>query len=308
MKEKLIDYFALVDVITRIEQAEKPDLEKISLFIETSENFYKHLDFNLEEGRINAYVLDEESGEWVVQQTTPELAVDMAKLAHRKFAQEQALKNMGAVYEFYKKRYQKFVQVYKPYYDYNYKLLNQVKKSLVFVRKGKKMEIETLEKDKIISDQETKIDFLAKENKKVNEALDGLQERLKKELFNMKHYTDWLRLLSDKSMFSKEKEIRIITYLLVRGESERSEMATKLRISPGEMSTTIADLRKKGVVTEKKFGRASLTSLSEGYIDNIAEKEPTKIESAIDAVAEFRRKKAIQGTEKLTELVPENKT
>jgi len=91
-----------------------------------------------------------------------------SKRAYDNYEIEKSLQNLEIAFDFYKGRYNKFLSIYKPFYNYVFKLLEEVNTSLDFVKKVKEERRVELDKDKLIKDQELKIDSLIDKNKNSN--------------------------------------------------------------------------------------------------------------------------------------------
>lgn len=294
MDEKKLDFFEAFDLINKIERAEKPEIEKIPILIKYATEFYERLDLDMEREKIDGWVFDEENQIWKREKISVEKMIEMAKLAYEKYNEKKALDNMADAYYFYKNRYDKFLNIYKPFYNYTFKLLANVNDAVEIIRKGKEEQIKKLESEKLIEEQEKKIDFLNGEHKRIRGVLKKTNDNIELQLIGVKKYADWIRLLTDKTLFSREDEIRIVLFLLLKGESNRAEIGTMLRIPDTSTTKLLANLHMKGALMKQTIAkRVIIYSLSTDFVERRIQESKKdgseRVENIMQQVADFRK-------------------
>jgi hypothetical protein len=307
--DKKILFFEVFDIIEKLEKSEKPSLEKLPILINCAKDFYGTLDFAMERERISAWVFDEDSQTWKEDRCTVDQCVEQSKKAFEKYEEQKAVQNMSVAYVYYKDRYAKFLTIYKPFYDYSFKLLTTVQSSLAYVTEGKEKERQSNELKENVTSLEEKISYLKKElderNAKIEEARTSMDFQIK----TLKNYGLWLKLVADKQYLSTEIEARVVAYLLINGECDAPSMALKIKLDTPKTQTTCNGLEKRGVLKARKISRVSYFSLNtvfaekpimEGYDtgDGVAE-------SLIDKIVAHKKKKALEEQEALDKANPQ---
>lgn len=305
--DRKILFFEVFDIIEKLEKSPKPTLEKLPILINCAKDFYGTLDFAMERESVSAWVFDEDTQTWKEDRCKIERCVDESKKAFEKYEEQKALQNMSVAYVYYKDRYAKFLTIYKPFYDYVFKLLTTAQSSLVFITEGKEKEREATELKENIQSLDEKISFLKKEldsrTQKVEEAKTSMDVQIK----TLKNYALWLKLITDKYYLGTEIEARVVAYLLLNAECDAPSMAMKLKFDSSKTQTTCNAMEKRGVLNARKISKINYFSLNPAFAEKpIADTFDTgvDVESLTDKIIAHKKKKALEEQQRLERVIP----
>jgi len=294
MDDGQLNFFEAYDIINKVAKSEKPNIEKIPLLIKVANDFYAHLDLGEEKTSVVAWKFNSEKQEWEKEKMTAEEAVDQASSAFGKYQEQKALDNMSEAYSYYSKRYKKITSVYKPFFDYCFQLLEEVRASMVVALSGKKTTLDIKELRQTVSTQEQTISLLKDSLDLKSESLDDATTKLKEQSKIVGGYSDWLKLLTSRTSFSKDAHVRIVLFLLTRGEGQSAEMSAVLNIARTSLNPELSELAQRGVLRSRPMGKSKIYSLDHDYPSKIIQPLPEKDKNISNRLVEFNKNKEIE--------------
>ena len=248
-----------------VEKSAQPELEKIPMLITYADKIYSSISID-EHEKIEANYWNDAEATWELRQLSPDSVVDQALKAYKVYEEKKALDNMTAAYKFYKNKYNKLMQVNRPFFTYTLDLLKKVNKHITMITKSGEMVDEMKSLRDLTKKQEQDITLLKEKNSRVESALDSVQERLEKQLLNASSYKEWLDLLSTRDFIRDELEVRILAHIMVHDETTRADIATKCNLSYPQVTQKVIALNRRGMITEKKRGQQTYISLNHDYL------------------------------------------